>query len=246
MNDAKRVSNKNWTMLLVYRSVWNDMVSQQKTRLAKLRALLGPMGSESRFPKLVGLSASWIKKASAGNLPMTGKAAAAIYEATGVNVYWLMGPSSDGCKVTGEDSIEPIEEDGITPYTIDSYNMWKWKQRDEERDITTSMNTGSVARILQVLAGVSTTKNETVAAFELWEFYIGFNKKYGIKPDSETYCWNLLKDVERLLVDEAKYRKRKTAPLDKRPLAERIIKGRQAPALKPQKKQPSRKSKRPA
>ncbi len=29
MNDVERVSNKNWTMLLFYRSVWNDMVSQQ-------------------------------------------------------------------------------------------------------------------------------------------------------------------------------------------------------------------------
>lgn len=220
------------------------MTSQQKTRLAKLRALLGSMGSESRFPKLVGLSASWIKKASAGHLPMTGKAAAAIYEATGVNVYWLMGPSSDGCKVTGEDSNEPVEEDGITPYTIDSYNMWKWKKRDDERGLSSSMNIGSVARILQVLAAASKTKNETVAAFELWEFYMGFEKKYGIKTESETYCWNLLKDVERLLDDEAKYRKRKIAPLDNRPLAERIIKGRQTPAPTPQKKQPSRKSKR--
>jgi hypothetical protein len=232
------------------------MVSQQKTRLAKLRAVLGSMGSESRFPKLVGLSASWIKKASSGHLPITGKAAAAIYEATGVNVYWLMGPDPDGINVKGQDSNEPVEEDGITPYTIDSYNMRKWKQRDEERGITTDMNTGSLARILQVLAAASKTKNETVAAFELWEFFMEFKKKYGVKEDSETYCWNLLKDVERLLVDEAKYRKRQTAPLAPQSLPAgakikkvgklTIISGKTDGTSTPQKRQPSMKTKRPA
>lgn len=231
-------------MLLLYRSVRNDMTSQLKTRLAKLRALLGSMGSESRFPKLVGLSASWIKKASSGHLPVTGKAAAAIYEATGVNIYWLMGPSPDGFKVRGEDSDEPVEEDGITPYTIDSYNMWKWKQRDEERGITTDMNTNSLARILQVLAAASKTKKESVASCELWEFLMEFKKKYGVKEDSETYCWNLLKDVESQILDEVKFRKREAAPLDNRPLSERIIRGRQDAKPKPQKKQSSRKSKR--
>ena len=223
-------------MLLFYRSVWNDMVSQQKTRLAKLRALLGSMGSESRFPKLVGLSASWIKKASAGNLPMTSKAAAAIFEATGVSIHWLMGPDPEGINVKGQDSNEPVEEDGITPYTIDSYNMWKWKQRDEERGITTDMNTNSIARILQVLAAASKTKKESVASCELWEFLMEFKKKYGVKEDSETYCWNLLKDVESQILDEAKFRKLKTAPLDNGPLSGRIIKGRQTPAPTPQKK----------
>jgi hypothetical protein len=188
-------------------------------------------------------------------LPITGKAAAAIYEATGVNVYWLMGPDPDGFMVRGEDSNEPVEEDGITPYTIDSYNMWKWKERDEEKAIAASMNVGSLARIFQVLAAASKTKNETVAAFELWEFFMEFKKKYGVKEDSETYCWNLLKDVERLLVDEAKYRKRQTAPLAPQSLPAgakikkvgklTIISGKLDGTSTPQKKRPSRR-KRPA
>jgi len=228
LNDAKRVSNKNWTMLLVYRSVWNDMVSQQKTRLAKLRALLGSMGSESRFPELVGLSASWIKKASAGNLPMTSKAAAAIFEATGISLLWLMGEGED----------EPVQEDGRTPYTLDSFNKWKWSRRDEESPMNTFHNTLAVAQIFQVLAAVSQTKRESVAACELWEFVQSFEKNNGLNTDADDYCAGMLREVEKVF--------RKPAPLDKRPLAERIIKGRQAPATTPQKKQPSRKSKRPA
>jgi len=203
------------------------MVSQQKTRLAKLRALLGSMGSESRFPKLVSLSASWVKKASAGNLPMTSKAAAAIFEATGISLLWLMGEGED----------EPVQEDGRTPYTLDSFNKWKWSRRDEESPMNTFHNTLAVARIFQVLAAVSQTKRESVAACELWEFVQSFEKNNGLNTDADDYCAGMLREVEKVF--------RKPAPLDKRPLAERIIKGRQTPPPKPQKKQPSRK-KRPA
>ena len=203
------------------------MVSQQKTRLAKLRALLGSMGSESRFPELVGLSASWIKKASAGNLPMTSKAAAAIFEATGISLLWLMGEGED----------EPVQEDGRTPYTLDSFNKWKWSRRDEESPMNTFHNTLAVARIFQVLAAVSQTKRESVAACELWEFVQSFEKNNGLNTDAYDYCAGMLREVEKVF--------RKPAPLDKRPLAERIIKGRQAPTPTPQKKQPSQK-KRPA
>jgi hypothetical protein len=212
-------------MLLVYRSVGNDMTSQQKTRLAKLRAILGPSGSESRFPKLVGLSPSWIKKCSAGHLPMTARAASAIHDATGVDLGWLMGDSES----------EWVVEHGGKPYTLESYSNWKYTKDSAEGDYARLYNPVSLRMILRVLANVATTKKQTAASCELFEFAQKFKTTFGVAESSGEYGAEMLKVLARL--------ERPTAE-DNRPLAERIIKGRQTPAPTPQKKQPSRKSKR--
>jgi hypothetical protein len=227
LNDCERASNKNWTMLFVYRSVWNDMVSQQKTRLAKLRAMLGSMGSESAFPKIVGLSASWIKKASAGNLPMTARAASAIHDATGVDLGWIMGDAESG---------EPLEHGG-KPYTLESYSRWKYTKDESKGDYARLYNPVSMRMILRVLANVSAGKKQTAASCELFEFAQKFKATFGAAETSGEYGADLLKEIARL--------EKPPAPQDNRPLEERIIKGRQAPTPTPQKKQPSRRSKRP-
>ena len=195
------------------------------------------MGSESRFPELVSLSASWIKKASAGNLPMTSKAAAAIFEATGISLLWLMGEGED----------EPVQEDGRTPYTLDSFNKWKWSRRDEESPMNTFHNTLAVARIFQVLAAVSQTKRESVAACELWEFVQAFEKNNGFKPDAEDYSAGMLREVEKVILGK------RMKPEPKMPAGVKttklgsltILSGKLEAPPKPQKKQPSRR-KRPA
>jgi hypothetical protein len=209
-------------MLGDYRSVWNDMVSLQKTRLAKLRAVLGSMGSESRFPKLVGLSASWIKKASAGNLSMTARAASAIHDATGVDLGWIMGDSK---------SVEPVEHGG-KPYTLESYSNWKYTKDSAEGDYARLYNPVSLRMILRVLTNVSAGKKQTAASCELFEFAQKFKATFGAAESSGEYGAEMLKVLARL--------ERPTAE-DNRPLAERIIKGRQPPTATLQKKQPSRK-----
>jgi len=153
-----------------YRSLTNDMVSQQKTRLAKLRAILGPMGSESRFPKLVNLSASWIKKCSSGHLPMTARAASAIHDATGIDLLWLTGDTL---------SEAPVETDGRTPYTLDSYTTWKYTKDEGEGDYARFYNPISLRMILRVLANVATTKKQTAASCDLFEFAQRFKKEFG-------------------------------------------------------------------
>ena len=213
-------------MLLDYRSVWNDMVSQQKTRLAKLRAMLGSMGSESAFPKIVGLSASWIKKASAGNLPMTARAASAIHDATGVDLGWIMGDSK---------SVEPLEHGG-KPYTLESYSRWKYTKDESEGDYSRLYNPVSVRMILRVLANVAAGKKQTAASCELFEFAQKFKASFGAAETLGEYGEDLLREIARL--------EKSAAPQDTRPLAERIIKGRQDGKATPQKPQPSRKSKR--
>ena len=165
---------------------------------------------------------------------MTSKAAAAIFEATGVSLLWLMGEGND----------EPVQEDGRTPYALDSFNKWKWSRRDEESPMNTFHNTLAVARIFQVLAGVSQTKRESVAACELWEFVQGFEKNNGFNPNAEDYCAGMLREVEKVILGKrlkpepkmsagVKTTKRGTLT---------ILSGKLDGTPKPQKKQPYPKS----
>jgi hypothetical protein len=229
-------------MLLFYRSVWNDMVSQQKTRLAKLRAILGPSGSESRFPKLVGLSPSWIKKCSAGHLPMTARAASAIHDATGVDLIWLIGDNP---------SPIPVEDDGRTPYTLDSYNYWKYTNSSEEGDYAKFYNPVSLGLILRVLTNVATSKKQTAASCELFEFAQKFKATYGAAESCGVYS-EVAKEVS-LLGLSPKQRSRALKPdldLQNLPAGVKvkktggltIISGKLESTPTPQKKQPSRKS----
>jgi hypothetical protein len=240
MNDKKYASNKNWTMLLFYRSFWNDMVSLQKTRLAKLRAVLGAMGSESRFPKLVGLSASWIKKASAGHLPMTGKAASVIHDATGVDMGWLIGDSK---------SNEPLEHGG-QPYTFESYLRWKQAKDSSWRDGARLFNPISLRLILKVLAYVESNGGSLTAAKEdLWEFALNFRRKYGAAKTAGNYGMEMLRNLQFLA--ESSGDLNCVEPLEKDDpetydLFAGPIKLVVTPTPTPQKKQPSRKSKRPS
>jgi hypothetical protein len=203
------------------------MVSLQKTRLAKLRGLLGPAGSESRFPKLVGLSGSWIKKCSSGHLPMTARAASAIHDATGVCLLWLMGES---------DSMTPVEADGQTPYTIESFTRWKFTTSPDEGDYARLYNPISLRMILRVLANVAGGKKQTSASCALFEFAQKLKGEFGTAESFGDYGREMFRDLARL--DQAETR------ADSRPLKEKIIKApKPAKPTRPS-KQSSRKSKR--
>lgn len=66
-------------------------LSQRKTTVAKLRAVLGPVhGQEKRFAKLAGKSVSWVKKVSAGLIPLSEETAQVLQLETGVSLYWLL------------------------------------------------------------------------------------------------------------------------------------------------------------
>lgn len=205
------------------------MVSQQKTRLAKLRAMLGSMGSESRFPKLVGLSASWIKKASAGNLPMTARAASAIHDATGVDLSWIMGDSK---------SVDPLEHGG-KPYTIESYLNWKQSKAPDWGNHARLYNPVSLRYILKVLAFNDGKKTQTAAACELFEFAQSFRTKYGGAQSPGKYGKKMLEHLLEMSVSFGDH-------LFSEPLKQDLEHiGRQDGKPTPQKKQPLRKSKRP-
>ena len=64
--------------------------STNATCLATLRSILGPeLGHEERFASIVGLSRSWLKKASCGKICISENAAALVSHATGIDKDWL-------------------------------------------------------------------------------------------------------------------------------------------------------------
>jgi len=68
--------------------------SQRRTTIAILRGILGPAaGKEERFAQLANRSVSWVKKASAGLLPVSEETAKVLQLETGISFCWLMGPA---------------------------------------------------------------------------------------------------------------------------------------------------------
>jgi hypothetical protein len=64
---------------------------QHKTTLSVLRSILGPFyGNEARFAEKIGRSRSWLKKASCGEIPLTGEIARVISYETGICRWWLL------------------------------------------------------------------------------------------------------------------------------------------------------------
>src|SRR5262245_10258995 len=69
-------------------------LSQRKTTVAVLRGILGPFhGQEARFAILADRSRSWVKKASAGLMPLSERTARVLAHETGVSLEWLLGPA---------------------------------------------------------------------------------------------------------------------------------------------------------
>lgn len=148
------------------------MTSRKKTTLAILRTILGPVaGSETQFPFIVRLSPSWVKKASAGTIPMTLKAATEILRATGISHEWLMN---------GDVTAMPVERDGRTPYTIKSFERW---QEDfagmQQRRILDDPNAMAIATILRALHSAKKAGKATTASYQLWQFSEALKQKYG-------------------------------------------------------------------
>ena len=69
-------------------------VSKLKTNLSILRQELGELGNLKQFSELIGVSESWLKKASAGLMPINARAALIIAFKTGYSPDWIQGIDS--------------------------------------------------------------------------------------------------------------------------------------------------------
>jgi hypothetical protein len=81
---------------------------KHKTCLSILRSQIGPVsGGEVRFAKTIGRSPSWLKKVSAGIIPLSDDAAIRISYETGIAVQWLL---------EGDTTKPPVDRHG-NPYS---------------------------------------------------------------------------------------------------------------------------------
>jgi hypothetical protein len=91
-------------------------LSQRKTTIAILRGVLGPhYGQEKHFARLAQRGVSWVKKVSAGIIPLNEKTARLLELEAGVALDWLMGKPPHG---------QPVNSRG-KPYTLDDF---RWHQ----------------------------------------------------------------------------------------------------------------------
>jgi len=68
--------------------------SKLKTNLSILRQELGELGNPIQFSELIGVSRSWLTKASCGQIPINSKAALIIAFKTGYSPDWIQGIDS--------------------------------------------------------------------------------------------------------------------------------------------------------
>ena len=87
--------------------------SKLKTNLSILRQELGELGKPTQFSKLIGVSRSWLTKASCGQIPVNSKAALLIAFKTGYSPDWIQGISS---KKFGSGSKKKIIDDLVKTY----------------------------------------------------------------------------------------------------------------------------------
>jgi hypothetical protein len=137
-------------------------LSQRKTTVAILRGILGPIyGQERRFAKLVGRSPSWVKKVSAGIVPLTETTGRMIEHETGAPLKWLLAPANQPPTVYGF-SGEPIRQ----PYTREYFEWFRAKLKTGEPVVQSAF---SIAAFLPdlVAVGVAAAQSQRAALF-IW------------------------------------------------------------------------------
>ena len=220
---------------------------QHKTCLSILRSILGPgAGNEARFAKKIGRSISWLTKASCGQIPLTEDAAVRIGYETGINVRWLMA---------GDATKPPVDKDR-QPYTLETYAAHREAMREGLDDKEAAANDEDIAAILRKIlqSYVSARKQKRGGLFTyhlqnagetlLLEFGSDDIKESPLVAHIVENLQNLVEGGEdfHLLYPctDQKWQEEFLENYQKEPVS--------APPTKttPQKKQPSRKSKRPA
>jgi len=201
---------------------------QHKTCLSILRSILGPgAGGEARFAEKIGRSTSWLKKASCGQIPLTRDAALAIAYETGASVKWLL----DG------DTTKPLLDSEGKPYTLETYANYRSQDREKvDRDdyqISRQEAVGCFHSLLRSLKSANEKNRGGLFAFHLGQFADEMADKFGIadiygNKASAALAENLARAVMEWDAVHAP-----TYTLGKKPTPTR------------QKKQPSRRSKRP-
>jgi hypothetical protein len=204
---------------------------KHKTCISILRSILGPgAGGEARFAEKIGRSTSWLKKASCGQIPLTRDAAIAIAYETGASKEWLYA---------GDATKPPVDMDG-NPYTLETYANHRARDREnqnweESEDI---MSVGEALlgfhSLLCCLKAANKQNRGGLFTFYLTEFWADMEEKFGLADVKDDLPAETFADVFTSMVVEWDRAGGHSYEGWLHP----------DPASKPQKKQPSRKSKR--
>ena len=90
--------------------------SKNRTTLAVLRSHLGPFGGEHEFAAIIGRSASWVNKVSAGRIYLTRDTALRISIETGVCPEWLL---------RNDPSMPPVAAESRLPFDNAFFNNYR-------------------------------------------------------------------------------------------------------------------------
>jgi hypothetical protein len=165
------------------------MTSRQKTSLAVLRGILGPVtGSEFNIGKTTGLSRSWILKASAGIMPITRKAAAAICDATGIGFAWLMANNP---------ALPPVDNDG-NPYSRESYEAHKLDHREYDTEQAVEIPL-AMHEIFSAVVAAKEKGKAGSACLALSEFAEMLSAKFGKSDNIRPLLGNVTSQIEGYL-----------------------------------------------
>ena len=196
-----------------------------KTTVATLRRFLG--FGQKEFADLAGRSTPTIQAVELGKLPLSEKLGADISRASGVSMEWLM---------SGKPESTPLNE-LEKPLTLSYFeSVFAAYRKGKRPDRTLVQDAGEGLLLLTcVLAKVDGTDAEKIVLYRLEQFTKALRAEFGV-------C-----DVEDPQVNSMAARlHEQTSEAYHSALNESSLVPAPSKPTKPQKKQPSRKSKRPA
>lgn len=153
--------------------------SQQKTIVSKLRAVLGPIsGSERNFARLIGKSQSWVKKASAGIIPVPEESAVQISDATGVALWWILKGDTGIAPAEGGTRARQVRLARDKEYTKASFDRWRASlPANKEGGLDDALS--SVWEILHGLSGAQEKNALPMCAHLIRQCAADLRKRFG-------------------------------------------------------------------
>lgn len=169
-------------------------LSKRKTTVAVLRGILGPYhGREDIFALMAQRSRSWVKKVSAGLIPLNEDTGRILELETGAPLSWLMGPPDEAPNWGGK------------PYTVESF---EWHRARAKEGAPAIQSAGApFIFALKIAAIGSSAGDRGKASLFNWRLRTFLEKcavEFGHDDDAYALADSVLKDARNKGVNLAK------------------------------------------
>ncbi len=220
-------SQEIYCMFMLYNTKSTNMAtSQLKSKVARLRLITGETAES--FADIIGKSMSTLRSLETGRLKLSKKTASEISAETGVSLNWLMSEKNTDPVCRG---MKPP-----APFTKDSFVRHRAKKRAFIRDLSPELQLMlhfTIRDILMAIYGAAERGNGDIALYYLEKFAEDLGKEFPYPRDTAKAARALILLGEKL--EGSGVGEEDEAGGSNVPLPD---------MSKPQKKQPSRKSKR--